>query len=307
MKYSIVVATYNRKDALRKLIDSVFSQTYTNFELIVIDDGSTDGTDEMCKEIADERFIYERLSANSGSATPARNRGIDRMTGDALIIWDSDDLFLPHALETLQSGFEEYPEVGGVFVSTDFCRDGRKVEKRRCSTSVFTVNDWFSGKKPRDAEIIAIRKEYIGDFRFEEKGIDYVFYAKIVGFYKFTTYYINKTCGIVNLESDPLSLTTARRKRDNALSARRATILDDFLSRYGHMYIEAGNHGRYAAIAFGSSIGYLILKKYSKAREMMQLACKHDRTFSRCIILCVLYVPGGGYIMHKLLMLKDTL
>lgn len=93
-KISVVIPTYNREKTIRRAIDSVFSQTYPVFEVIVIDDGSTDGTLDVVSSIHDERLKVISLGGNFG-ASKARNVGVKRAKGDVIAFQDSDDEWFP--------------------------------------------------------------------------------------------------------------------------------------------------------------------------------------------------------------------
>jgi glycosyltransferase involved in cell wall biosynthesis len=95
--FSVVIPTYNRVDSVQRALASVLVQTYRNFEIIVVDDGSTDGTEEALSSVVDSRFSYLR-QANSGGSR-ARNLGIDRAKGAFIAFLDSDDEWLPTKLE----------------------------------------------------------------------------------------------------------------------------------------------------------------------------------------------------------------
>lgn len=101
LKVSIVVPTYNRSRLLRCAADSISAQTYQHIEIIIIDDGSTDGTEEICKELArdDSRIVLHRIDNLGVSA--ARNIGMELATGDMLMFCDSDDICCPTWVETL--------------------------------------------------------------------------------------------------------------------------------------------------------------------------------------------------------------
>jgi glycosyltransferase involved in cell wall biosynthesis len=105
-KFSVVVPTYNRGVILQKTIDSVLGQTFQNFELIIVDDGSTDNTKELVVGIDDARIRY--IYQPNGGGSKARNSGIDAAIGKYIAFLDSDDLFLPrhfeNALPVLKSG-----------------------------------------------------------------------------------------------------------------------------------------------------------------------------------------------------------
>lgn len=101
---SIVIPTYNRADLLPRAIGSVLNQTFEDFELIVVDDGSTDSTRELVEDFcrADSRIRYIHQE-NSGSPASPRNVGIRQATGRFIAFLDHDDEWLPAKLERQRS------------------------------------------------------------------------------------------------------------------------------------------------------------------------------------------------------------
>lgn len=97
---SIVMPTYNSAQYIRQSIESVLEQTYTIWELLIVDDGSTDGTWSSIRDIieADERISYIRLEVNSGAAV-ARNVAIKQAKGRYIAMLDSDDVWASNKLE----------------------------------------------------------------------------------------------------------------------------------------------------------------------------------------------------------------
>jgi len=94
-RFSVLVPVYNREDCIQQTIDSVLAQTFTDFELIVIDDGSSDGTRDLLRSYGDRIRIIQQ--AQQGPEV-ARNIGASQASGEYLALLDSDDLFLPCAL-----------------------------------------------------------------------------------------------------------------------------------------------------------------------------------------------------------------
>ena len=95
---SIIIPTFNRGYILPRAIKSALSQTYQNIELIIIDDGSTDNTEEIVKDFSDPRIQYIRYSENKGRPA-ARNKGIKKSKGDFFAFLDSDDEYPPEKIE----------------------------------------------------------------------------------------------------------------------------------------------------------------------------------------------------------------
>jgi glycosyltransferase involved in cell wall biosynthesis len=96
--FSVVIPTFNRANLLRRAIDSVLAQTIDDFEIIVVDDGSTDNTLEVVNGLGDPRIRLISLTRNQGAAA-ARNAGIVAARGELISLLDSDDEYLPLFLE----------------------------------------------------------------------------------------------------------------------------------------------------------------------------------------------------------------
>jgi len=95
---SVVLPTYNRRQSVGKAIQSVLQQTYTRLELLVVDDASTDGTEQLVRQLGDARISYLRHENNRGGSA-ARNTGLAAARGELVAFQDSDDEWLPHKLE----------------------------------------------------------------------------------------------------------------------------------------------------------------------------------------------------------------
>ncbi|VXB18098.1 Glycosyl transferase [Flavobacterium sp. 9AF] len=110
MKISIITITYNRANLIGETIESVLNQTYQNFEHIIIDDGSTDNTEEVVKGYNDERILYFNYQKTSNLST-LRNYGLKHSSGDIISILDSDDLWLNNKLELIINIFKKNNEI----------------------------------------------------------------------------------------------------------------------------------------------------------------------------------------------------
>ena len=97
-KVSVIIPTYNRGNLIINSIKSVLNQTFRNLEVIVVDDGSTDNTEDEVNKITDKRIKYIKLSSNRGGSN-ARNVGIKNATGQFISFQDSDDIFNPNKIE----------------------------------------------------------------------------------------------------------------------------------------------------------------------------------------------------------------
>ena len=95
---SVIIPTYNRRHLLQKAINSVLTQSHTHFELIIVDDCSTDGTEHFVKSLPDKRILYAKHEENK-HASAARNTGIQMSKGEFIAFLDDDDQWLPTKLE----------------------------------------------------------------------------------------------------------------------------------------------------------------------------------------------------------------
>lgn len=124
---SVIIPTYNRKNIIKRAIDSVLKQTYKNIELIIVDDCSTDGTMEEIQKYYNhiENLIYVINDTNQG-AGKSRNIGAEYASGDYIAFQDSDDEWMPSKLEHQMRQISDAPEIGMVYCSYSFqTPDGR--------------------------------------------------------------------------------------------------------------------------------------------------------------------------------------
>lgn len=98
VSFSVIIPTYNRAQLVTKTISSLLEQTNTNFEIIVVDDGSTDDTADVIRSINDDRLKY--FSKQNGERGAARNFGVSKASRTYINYFDSDDLAYPHHLQT---------------------------------------------------------------------------------------------------------------------------------------------------------------------------------------------------------------
>lgn len=123
---SVVVPTYERDDVLPRALDSVLAQTYPDVEVVVVDDGSTDGTAAVVAEYRarDERVRFLAHEDNRGPSA-ARNTGIEAAEGDVIAFLDSDDELRPRFVERSVETLDETPEdCVGTYVAKNVRRDG---------------------------------------------------------------------------------------------------------------------------------------------------------------------------------------
>lgn len=114
-KVSVIIPAYNRVDYIDQAITSVLQQTYANIELIVIDDGSTDGTYEKIKDYGDKLTLLTHQQRCNRGQSAAINLGLLRASGEYIAILDSDDYWELDKLKTQVDFFEKNPSVGLIY------------------------------------------------------------------------------------------------------------------------------------------------------------------------------------------------
>ncbi len=151
MKYSLVIPVYNRPHEVRELLASLTQQTYRDFEVIIVEDGSSQKADQVVADFQDQLEIYYYFKENTGQGF-SRNYGFERANGDFFVVFDSDCLIPPHYLETVHQAILEHKldAYGGPdrahssftpvqkainyamtsFISTGGIRGGKKIAER---------------------------------------------------------------------------------------------------------------------------------------------------------------------------------
>lgn len=111
MRFTVTIPTYNRKELISRTLKSLDDQTFKDFEVVIIDDGSTDGTEEYIAEYMESSNMDIRyFRQNNGGKHMALNHAIEKAEGDFFLILDSDDWLLPEGLEVLSENWEKIPK-----------------------------------------------------------------------------------------------------------------------------------------------------------------------------------------------------
>ena len=109
MKFTIFTPTYNRKELLKNLYESLKNQTYKDFEWIIVNDGSSDGTELSVRQFLDEKILdIKYFYKENGGKQRAYNYGVEKARGELFICLDSDDKYVDNALETILKYWKKY-------------------------------------------------------------------------------------------------------------------------------------------------------------------------------------------------------
>lgn len=204
-KVSIVIPTYNRAKYLTQALDSVLQQTYQHFEIIVIDDGSTDDTKNVMEEYMKRfpnkiKYFYEK---NKGPAA-ARNRGINEAMGDYIAFLDSDDMWMPTKLAEQVEFLDHNKGVALVFTDIKKMKDNKIIKEASLGEEGVYNRNKFSELIEKSfifTPTVAVRKNILIEIGlFNEKyraGEDYELYLRIAKHHDIE--YINKPLAIRRL------------------------------------------------------------------------------------------------------------
>ncbi|MGC1337147.1 MAG: glycosyltransferase [Candidatus Binataceae bacterium] len=155
---SVVIPTFNRAHVVGQAIESVLAQTLTDFELILVDDGSSDNTAEIVKNFVDPRVRYVRQS-NAGAGL-ARNRGVDESSADLAAFLDSDDLWMPQKLAASVACAKAHPEVTAVFHDLEW-QHGDEVKPSLIRAFSPTMRRWLAAQNGSAEGVLTPREIYL--------------------------------------------------------------------------------------------------------------------------------------------------
>ena len=145
MRVSVIIPTYNHRDYVLQTLDSVFAQTFEDYEIIVINDGSPDDTSELLRPLGDEGKIRYFEQANAGQAA-GRNRGLALSKGEFIAFLDDDDLWPPDKLRWQVEFLDAHPDVAVIGGAVQPINDaGVKLMEEISHDAPITFESLFSG------------------------------------------------------------------------------------------------------------------------------------------------------------------
>jgi glycosyltransferase involved in cell wall biosynthesis len=211
--FSIITATYNRGDIIDRTIDSVISQSFKDFEYIIVDDGSTDATREVVEQYDDDRIQYVKLDNNQG-ANSARNRGIKKATGKYVSFLDSDDEYLPTRLEFVADEFSNCPEdIGCVFHSYEKIYPNDDMSIVPATENELSLSDFSDGNPVGSFLAATFRQTVFDSIGYLDEKMpacqDIEFYIRVADQYSFRGF--NEILGRKRAHSRSISASLDRR------------------------------------------------------------------------------------------------
>jgi glycosyltransferase involved in cell wall biosynthesis len=188
---SVVIPTYNRAHLIGKAIQSVFNQSYQDFEIIIVDDGSTDNTEEIVKKFNDFRINYFFHKFNQGISA-ARNTGIKACQGKYIAFLDSDDEWLPEKLDKQMKIFEDESLEVGVIYTGNYYIDEKSKEIKKVNIPKkkgYIYEDLLKAEVGLNVSTVLVRKECFKKVGLFDKRIptheDLDMWIRIAKYYNF--------------------------------------------------------------------------------------------------------------------------
>ena len=288
--FSIIIPTYNRAHIVNITIESVLKQSYTDWELIIVDDGSTDNTKDVVNAIQDERihYIYQKNAERSA----ARNNGIRNAKGKYICFLDSDDLYEENHLEILYSNIQEKNvPIALFFVHANHYLNQQKITPALESLENNALLYFFT--HPVIPARVCIHSEILKKIQFDEDIViveDLVLWVKIAFLYPvheikaYTVRYALHDDNSVNLKNNSymvryrglkLFFTRYPKIKTNIPFCVRQKVLSNTLFGIARYYNFTGKYWKMVKYLF-LSISYSPIHEQTKAKiHMMLFPGKH--------------------------------
>lgn len=230
-KVSIVTPTYNRAGFIAQAVDSVLAQTMPDWELLIVDDGSTDDTREVLAGYQGDPRIHYFYQPNRGQSV-ARNNALEKVRGDFVGFLDSDDLWCADKLERQLALFEDHPDVGIVHGDESIIDEkGQEVSRENMRRYSGRITPQLLADNSVSITTALVKRECfdeMGGFH-ASHGVadDYDLWLRFSARYRF--HYEPGIFASYRMMADQISSDKRRRFAANEM------IIKNFLNQYGHM------------------------------------------------------------------------
>lgn len=302
---SVIIPLYNKAASICTAIERVISQTYQNFEIIVVNDGSTDGSEKLVKQFSDHRI--KLIEQPNGGVSKARNRGISESSAEYVTFLDADDEWDIHYLETQISLLREHPECNVFVTNYQFKHPNGVLEPAIINNLGFNnesgvITDYFyvaaTSHPPITSISVLIKKsslENIGGFPVGIKsGEDLLTWAKLACHNKIA--FSKRICATYNLGEgyDFSNLPPRRQDAGDPVGAELKRLYESFKSHGLKLYISHWHKMRASvAIRYGNKMetiseGLISLRYNPFNYKIIPL-----------LLLTLMPVPLRSYIIKK--------
>ncbi len=265
--FSVIIPTYNRSGKVKKAVESVLSQTFTDFEILVMDDGSTDDTGDVIKSIKDPRITYQWDTNYGGPAKP-RNRGLAIAQGKWICFLDADDWWVPGKLEKCSQVISETTDlIYHDFFLVDGESGSKKGIKSRKLQKPVLIDLLIAGNTIANSSVV-VRKsllERIGGIN-EDKGViaaeDFDAWLKIAAITDQFKYIPQNLCYYL--------------QHENGISQKdMSNVYESVVEKYFHLLSVKQQNKLTALIQYTRSRHLFVDKNYTEARKYFRFCFKY--------------------------------
>jgi glycosyltransferase involved in cell wall biosynthesis len=196
--FSIVVPTYNRAALIGNTLRSLLEQEYDHYEIIVVDDGSTDNTEEVVSAFQDSRIRY--FKKNNAERAAARNFGAAKATGTYVNFFDSDDLALPNHLSAAVKVLQQHPEAVWFHLGYQWATPEGNIFRKVNNFKGETLNHLMSAGNPLSCNGVFVSRSVLLEHPFNEDRAlsaseDYELWCRLTA--RFPLYYSNEVSSTI--------------------------------------------------------------------------------------------------------------
>jgi glycosyltransferase involved in cell wall biosynthesis len=290
MRYSVIIPVYNAERTLRRCLDSLVRQQFSDYELLIINDGSTDGSDAICREYVNTYSCVRYFAKENGGVSSARNLGLEQAEGEYILFVDSDDYvsqdyfaLLSHTLESnavdlLMFGYRNF---GGVSTEWDtgvFCEETESGVAKRISFAMrqyLFSSLWSKAFKRQIIERNNIR--FSNDLAIGEDQafiFTYAMYIRSIGSIGYHLYNVDVSDG-------------------NSLSRKARPYLTEQLievNRRMYAAYQAVPHAPEAATYYEAALSWMTYRSvYSSCKELLKFDFSVKQRRQEILKICKLY------------------
>ncbi|MBU3821173.1 glycosyltransferase family 2 protein [Flavobacteriaceae bacterium XHP0103] len=283
--FSVVIPLYNKENYIEDTLKSVLNQTFQDFEVVIVNDGSTDKSLEKVEKIKDDRIKVIENKKNKG-LPETRNVGISYAEGIIIALLDADDIWLPNYLINIKKLHIKFPKAS--IYATDYCQkyskknilEPKKNISIQLKDSFFLIDDIFKANMHQpifSQSSLAFKKSIVKEYTVFNPSITY---AEDIDFYirycsKYITAYYFKACAIVNCNV-PNQITK------NKISKKRLPNLDS----YEHLAINNSSLKKFLDFyRYIFSYHYKLEKNTEKQKELLKNINYKNLTLKQLILI----------------------
>ena len=238
MKVSIIMPAYNSEKHISEAIDSVINQSLSDWEMIIIDDGSTDCTGKITDEYSQKDFRIKVFHQSNKGVSAARNYALERITGGYVTFLDSDDVYHPERLKMMVDELSKDPDCDAVFANYQEFRGNTRIEEDSVINSAEVLQEKIVEKIIQDSRLqfmwnVMMKSEIAKNVRFADLK-----FAEDYCFIRDCSCYMKKITVI-----DPV-LYYYRRDNENAIRIRNSILyvrfvncMEEVIFRKGIVYV----------------------------------------------------------------------